>query len=355
MRRWMVGCLSWSVVGLLSACKDAPEGTDDPADEETDVADTDAPAEDATRVTITVLDRASGLPDANEAVIFFLADGTVAAQVDTDASGRASAEIDEGGAVVLMVKWDEDAMPYGAVAWLGVGPGDQLTFEGLGPEADRWFEVDVPAWSGATDYRYSLGCGAEMGWGVASSPRLNTRIGSCATADVLFRAATGSTGHAVFAASDVDTSAPQVLTGDWVAPSPFEVLVTGIGAGATSANVEVWHRLGLASVPGFFYTEGTPSAGRFQASGTMSAFDGLEGEVRLTTTRAGYLNQYTTVVAPYAADLAVDVSALQLPWVTAPTLDPATRVVSWSEDGDGAVDGALLTTALRRDGAVFTW
>lgn len=360
------------LVGLLAACdggdpKDTSPvddtGADDTGDSDTgadsdtsDTAETGDTGGDPDVVLVTVFDPMTGEPDANEAVLFFGPDGAFLVEVATDEAGEASAPMPEGGSVVVMVRNDEDGLPYWPVASLGVRPGARVTYRSLPPLSSDLADLSWPADEESENYRYSAACGdAAAVYGFTYDTSSASSIPKCEVASALVASMGPDSVLGVAGVPAVDSTGGVTIPGPWVVPTPFELAATGLDAATEEVSLDTWHAIGAARVPGTAYGLGSPSAGRFQITGVMASLEGMSYQVWVGQSRAGFVDNTTFVRRPASADLSVDVSGVALPWTTAPTLDPATGVVSWTQDGSGKVDAVLAAPYLRRGEDTYGW
>lgn len=305
-------------------------------------------------VQLTVYDRTTGALDANESVLFFGPNGQFITEVATGDDGVASADLPNGGSVVFMFRSDSDALPYAPVAYLGVQPGDRLRFGGPLP-ARGSVTITVPEVPNTMTYRTSLACGEHRDLLQSATASFTTESFHCSDAMVVVAATDTGTILGTLAANGVDSTASITLTGPYPSPAAFEMEVEGVSADAEMVALEAHHAAGLARNYANISGEGVPSAGRFQVSGMVADVDGTEIAVRVTPARAGYLSPVAWLRRPYAADISVDMSSINMPWITAPTFDIATRSVTWTEDGDGTIDAVVASPNFRRDGVEFFW
>lgn len=305
-------------------------------------------------VQLTVYDRTTGALDANESVLFFGPDGQFITEVATGDDGVASADLPNGGSVVFMYRSDSDALPYAPVAYLGVEPGDRLRFGGPLPERGP-VTITVPEVTDTMTYLTSLACGDHVALLQSGTASFTTESFHCSDAAVVVSARNSGMVLGTLAVNSADSTAPITLTGPYPSPAAFEMEVEGVSADTEMVALEAWHAVGLARMYADASGEGVPSAGRFQVTGMLADVAGTELAVRVTPTRAGYLSPVAWLRRPYAADVSVDVSSINMPWITAPTFDIATRSVNWTEDGDGTIDAVVASPNFRRDGVEFFW
>lgn len=361
-----------ALLGLLVACNGGdPKDTspvDDTGDdtggdsdtgEDSDTSDTGETGDtggDPDLVLVTVYDPSTGEPDANEAVLFFGPDGTFLVEVATDADGNASASMPDGGAVVVMVRNDDDGLPYWPVASLGVRPGARVTNRSLPPYNGERSDLSWPEEEEAESFRYSSACGdALSGFGYTTAASAPSTLPQCEAASVIVAAMGPDSVLGVVGAPMVDTTSAVALAGPWVVPTPVELAATGLDASTEEVMLEAWHAMGAARVPGGTYGTGVASAGRFQLSGEMAQMEGLSYQLWVGQWREGFLGTTSFLRRPASADLSVDVSGLAMGWLTDPTLDPATGTVSWTQEGSGKVDAMLAIPYLQRGEDTFGW
>lgn len=340
--RWMV------VVGLsigAMGCGGGSGGRDD--------AGADGDVQDVS-VQLTVYDRTTGALDPNESVLFFGSNGQFITEVATDDDGVASADLPNGGTVVLMYRSDSDALPYAPVGYFGVQPGARLTFGGPLP-ARGSVSITVPAVTDTMLYRVSLACGNDVDLLQSTNASFTSESFLCSDARVVVAATATGMLLGTLAADGVDSASAITLAGPYVSPSAFELEVEGLNDDTDEVSLEAWHAVGAARVPTYLGDTGTPSAGRFQTTGMIADVDGAGLAIRVSQNRTGYLSQSAWVRQPYSADVSVSVSGITMPWVTAPTFDIASRTVSWTEDGSGTIAAVVGSPVFRRGGVVFLW
>lgn len=350
------------LLALVACTGEAPKdtaSTDDtgPVDTSGTTGDDTGPTDtvDEDRVRVTVYDALTGGPDANEAVLFFGPDGAFLVEVATDAAGTAVAALPDGGAVVVMVHNDEDALPYWPVASLGVQPGAELSYRSLPPLAADGADLSWPAEEEAESYRYAAACGETAAvYGFTYDTSASASVPRCADAVALV-AAMGPDAVVGVAGVAADSNSAVAIPGPWVVPGAVELAATGLDPATETVSVDAWHAMGAARVPGTAYGTGTPSAGRFQVSGALAQMDGLSYQLWVTQSRTGFVDATSFVRRPASTDLSVDVSGVTLAWTTTPALDPATGTVSWSQEGTGDVDAVLAVPYLRRGADTFGW
>ncbi len=306
-------------------------------------------------VTLTVHDSETDAPDANEAVLFFHADGSFAAEVQTDAAGKASYELEPGGSVVYMLHSDADALPFAPVLFTDVQPGEQLTYRTRTPVQTTTTSLTWPAFPSATQYRIAASCGDYGDFTISLSESTSLALPSCTDADVLVTATDGANFLGVLPGTGLDTSAPVALTGTPIAASAYQLTATGIHPDAENVSIEVWNALGRAVVPTGFGARAVPSANRVQVTGLVPAVPNSEVRLLVRQERAGYLDAQSELYRPHAADTAIDVAALTLPWLANPVFDFANHKIAWTQIGGAALDGVIAAPLVRRDGATFNW
>lgn len=338
-------------------------GEDAPTDEtDTDVEDTDETedTDDTDPVTpgeveLTVYDRTTRTPDANEAVVFFDPDGSVVAEVTTDEAGKASATVGAGGTVVLMVRNGDGALAYTPVAYFGVQPGDRLSYSQGGP-VQQVSDLSLPAAAEATEYRYRAACGEHTLRGsIGSSLPGAGAMPACEDASLIVVARKGTTLLGALGGTGIDATSAVTIEGPWVAPTAFELSATNLASETEEVGLEAQHALGAARTLGGTFGSGVPSARRYEVSGTMVPLDDLTVVVWATQQRTGYPFQFASLSRPYASDLSVDLADVTVPWLTKPELDLTDRTIRWTEDGEGEVDAILGGPFLRRGEVTFSW
>lgn len=300
-------------------------------------------------------DATTDLPNPNEAVLFFDADGTLIVEAMTDADGRASSEVEAGGSVVCMLHADNDALPFAPVAYVDVQPGDDLTYRLGLPSGTGTVSVTAPSQAAATQYRLGVACGSRSDFTFGTSPMLVLGFAPCANADVLVSASNAGGFLGVVGASQLDTNTAVNLSGPYITPSAFQIAVTGIQNQTDTVDLEVWHALGRAIVPSGFGGTFTPSANRVQASGQLAAVPNSSGRVLVSQKRSGYMTSTAEIYRPYSADILIDTGAVAMPWIAGPAVDIANHRVVWTREGSGSVDGMVANATFRRGGVTYAW
>src|SRR5690606_32379783 len=152
------GALAASLV--LAAC--GGDGGGDGGAVDGGAADGGDPGADAGPTgPVSVEVREGDTPLAAVRVYFQHPDSTLAAVTETDASGRASAMVQEGGFVTVLLPLDDDRLHPSLLTTAGVKPGDELLvsrpLRGEGP-VDA--VLSVPTLEGAVSYQAHGHCGS---------------------------------------------------------------------------------------------------------------------------------------------------------------------------------------------------
>ena len=161
MRNVLFVCLA------LVACGDGDDnGTGELADAPIapDGSSVDAPSELPPLEPVTLTVTKNGLPVPGVRAYFVNPDNSLAANVLTDDTGKASARVIEGGSVTALDPFDTDVDVHDLRTFAGVKPGDDLalTFSddsNGGEELNVTVVVPVPV-SGASSYQILTTCGS---------------------------------------------------------------------------------------------------------------------------------------------------------------------------------------------------
>jgi hypothetical protein len=300
------------------------------------------------------------VPVPGATVLFTDATHTVTAT--TGADGVATAEIAAGTTVTVVRPGEpeDDDDVFTIVTTLDVRPGDALVFgrtrtdlEPDGPTLDptdvMW--VEMPVVAGADWYWVGSNCS----WGSGSSGRLVTMTvdPACAAGglDLLLLAYTDDDapdGPKVLGFMQVDdvafTAETTVTAPDaWRQMETFDVSVRNVPAGVTASGNYLYGRGGQIF-------SSWPLSTAFAVSGDTTFELPAPPFVDEVTVRLSYTGpgeQSHQHLVPRGQDLAVDVGAGLLPWITGVALDAATRRLSWTATEGAPIDGALAVLYYR--------
>jgi hypothetical protein len=263
-------CLRFALV-LLAACGSVKG------------SDTDAPGPDAdlggdaTVVTEAALFGGTvGAPVGDIDIISTLPNNTVLAMAKTGPSGSATIRVYPGGMVTAVYRHTID-MGADLITWVGVKPGDTLTFgsrlfstsgqmsTSIGSTTYSW-----PAQPNATAYNIATSC-VQTGVGAPTTSLVSTEYSTChkEPMDVLFAAFNGSgITHFSFRSNVPFTNGGSVATGGWSPAQTATINITGLPPEVTSVSGFFSTILdGNTSITFAGGSNGTPTGGAF--SGTF--------------------------------------------------------------------------------------
>ncbi|HEX2691039.1 MAG TPA: hypothetical protein VHN14_30705 [Kofleriaceae bacterium] len=343
-------------VALLVGCGKVSDSP--PADAAADSVDADLGG-DATIVTEAALFGGKiGTKVGNIDIISTFPDATVLAMAKTDASGAATIRVYPGGAVTAVYRHTVD-MGADLITWVGVKPGDTLTFgsrqfstagqtnTSLGTQTLSW-----PALAGITEFEVFTSC-TGLGAGTALSI-VGTESSLChqEPMDVLYGAFNGNTLTSFGFRSNVTfTNGGTVALGGWSPVQTGSINVTGLPAeitllsGSFATILDANRQLSL--VGGY---SGTPTGGAFSTTFTWHPTgERTVGSVSLA--RTGFSSMH--ILDSFSAStLTQTVAAPALtPWVQGSvTSSSALRMASWFVIPDTASvhDGQLLRVSWNR-------
>jgi hypothetical protein len=289
-------------------------------------------------------------------IISHLPDDTVLATTRTDASGNAVIKVYPGGSVTAVYRHTID-MGADLITWVGVKPGDTLTFGSqnfstigqqsvnLGAQTYSW-----PALAGATSFRVYTSC-APFGMlpGGTSTSLVGSEFSTChqEPMDVVYAAfSSNSTLLGLGVRSNVAfASGATVALGSWLPAKTGSIDITGLPAEISSV-IGTFRPVFDAKTEATIFTpnyNGTPTGGAFSAPfNWYPTGDRTVGSLFLV--RTGFRNMQ--VLDSFSVDtLTQTVAAPVLPaWLQGNmTVSPALRMASWflvsdpSSDYDGQV------------------
>ena len=293
-----------------------------------------------TTVQITVHD--GDAPQPNVRVLFQNADGSLIAEVATDATGLATTEMGGGNITVIRtfpqpVPPATKQQPPEIYSYIGVKAGDKLE---LGHDSDDLgtpaaINVNVPV-----DAQGTVNVVTRCGSGQGNAPTVPLTVTSC-PASVMFYVSDGDQ-SSFFAAApysvNVDLST-QILAGSLATT----ISSSNVTPDITSVNVD------LRIMDGDFqlFSAGSQRVDTQPQTVNLPAASGVD-ELLVTSVSATNGTQMFAKRQPYAvAPVVVDASASLIPYVSTPTYSPTG--VSWVEQGTGDADFVIavfdVTTA----------
>jgi hypothetical protein len=277
----------------------------------------------------------------------------------TDEHGVAWALMPSGGFVT--VREHEGAGLDHLSTFTGVQPSDALTLDlsPTGATDERTLHITVPADSNATGYRIFAPCGEAY---LATTSEDITLVGCGAVTDLVVATldADGLPVGAIFAPAINIGDGPVTLTDPY---QPLATLTLDYTNVPSSVSFVGTYEALSATQRAYSTTTGVvPSSGAALATIKMPASSGTE----LTATNLYPVNGQVgaqTIYNWHAAttSYSLDVGSVLLPpYATAPTFDPATRVLSWTE-GAGVQQPDVVRARIHvyRDGVpsgpAWTW
>lgn len=311
------------IAALLSGCGKVAGNTPNPADAGID-ADLSG---SATVVTQAVLTGKFGDKAGNIDVVSHLPNNMVLATATTDANGSATLKVYPGGSVTAVYKHTAD-MGADLITWVGVKPGDTLTFGSrqipppspstlLGSQTLQW-----PALAGVTQFQAFTACGAATTTTATATSMVGNESTGChrEPMDVLFRAFNGSTLVAYGFRSNVTfVNGGTVALGAWTTAIPNETInITGLPPEIDSVSGNFATIINTDFSIFFGNYNGTPTGGAFTKTVPFSATgERTFGELFLN--RAGF-NGMELVDSFSSGTLTQTVAAPTLPtWVQGAT------------------------------------
>lgn len=244
--------LAWFLTATVCAAACGDDELTFSVDAGPDAAPIDAELPGPVTVTVT----GAGGPIADVDVVFNDASGAVLGATTTDPSGEATAMVPSGGAVTVAVV---SGGAHASISWLGVEPGDELTWavEPPTPTSVGPVRVTLPgAFAGATHYTTQLGC-ADLA---------ETTDGAADVTGAIPAPCLGSDGMFDVVASALDA-------GNNVVAYAFDTDVVPTAAGTTAVVLPAWQ---TARDPLQVDLSGAPGASPFVGFEQHFRLDGLE-------------------------------------------------------------------------------
>ena len=312
----------------------------------------DGAPDSAPRAPVTLDVLRGDQPVAGVHVYFLNPDDTVAATVDTDAAGKASAKVADGGSVTVLDAFaPAQPDPTRAIelrTYLGVKAGDHLRVT----QRDRTeIDVTIKAPPLATRHSYDVltTCGTQS---MGSQSSATVGLAGChGVADIMVVATTATDRVALYhAGAAVADGATVDLTAETFRPYRDTTFhLSNVPSDATGVSV----------LHGFVSEHGTMgfnnivfdgSAGDIGADTTVSFpvpdVDNVSAVIDFTIDVK--LHHVVTVHRPLAASYDLDVTGLLLPdRSSAPHFDPTSRSIAWQDaPGGTAPDLAFASLAV---------
>ena len=291
---------------------------------------------------VQIVVRESALPQPNVEVIFQNADDTVVADVMTDADGRATAEMPDGGNLTVIRTFPAPAppaapLPAEAYTYVGVKPGDRLTL--VRPTSDQAPTSAINVLVSDTDagtVTISTLCGSGQG----AAPTVPITIRGCSP-DAFYVTANQASffAHVPFSGS-VDLSAMTLR----------ETLSSTVLASNVAPNTTVTLEDRVEFNGFLLYTSGAQRVDGTAAPLALPQVDGVEQVTVTQVTDASGSTQAVAAHGPYTSVAPpVDASFGLIASVSAkPTFTPAT--ITWTEGNTGTPSFVISSLAVTRGG-----
>jgi len=293
-------------------------------------------------VTITVRDQ--GVPAPNITILFQAPDGTLLADLKTDAAGAAKADMPEGGSVSVIRSVLVEAVERQTVyTYAGVKPLDNLVF-GRGTlidPAEVNVTVNVPPDAGNVTIKTPCGEGA------GAAPAVTLALTGCATELDFFvenAAGDGFLAHAPVAGLvDFSTQvfSPKSTTMLTLSNVPVDIQTTSIAK-----------RLDTPA-PFYVFSTGELST-RTTIEATTPTLPTSEQLVVVTAIRDTSTQMMSNRQPFSATPSAIDVNAGYIVRTSTTAVDPTNGNVTWLETGDGAPDFVTAMVGTTRGELTFT-
>jgi hypothetical protein len=347
---WLWGALA------LGACGKVLET---PVDGSGDDATTDAPPDVPVRGTlrVTVLDRTgSGAPAVGIPVVFVEPDGTVS-RATTDSNGRCEAEVFPGTSVTSVTTVSNGKQMFTVLA---VSPGDDVVLGQTNPDEATagTFTVSWPAVSGANDYTIFGPCGFQDSTAGTVTTKAITLRNSCnpTSMELLVQARNNANATLGFSSkANVAVAAGSTAMPGFVGGISFTGSFTNI---SHTTNLTMTRR----APEGFGFSDSVTKDVSALTTTTASAIVPSTGSARVETFLTGPQGDSQVIrqrLAGNASTYGLDVAAIALPWLTAPSLDVAARTITIGADPTGTSGEApdLIQTNIgwRRGATSYGW
>lgn len=347
---------SWLWAALaLGACGKVLEVPIDGGDDATTDAPPDVPVRGTLRVT--VLDRTgTGAPAVGIPVVFVEPDGTVS-RAATDSNGQCEAEVFPGTSVTSVTTVSNGKQMFTVLA---VSPGDEVVLGQTNPDEGTagTFTVSWPAVNGTNDYVIFGPCGFQDSTVGTVTTKAITLRNSCnpASMELLVQARNNVNATLGFSSK---ANVP-VAAGSTAMPA-----FSG-GIGFTGSFTNISHTTNLTMTrrapEGFGFSDSVTKDVSTLTTTTASAVVPSTGTARVETFLAGAQNDSQTIrqrLAGNSTTYGLDVAAIALPWLTAPSLDVVARTITIGSDPTGTSgdtpDLIQTTIGWRRGATSYGW
>ncbi len=306
---------------LSTACTGVINTGDDPSGDPSGT-----PPPPSTSVELTVRDGQS--PQPGVSVIFQHADGSLAAEVTTDASGVAATDLPDGGSITVIRSFPAvDAQtpppPNEVYTYVGVKAGDHLA---LGRTTDAYGTASAVLVNMPTGTNGTVKVAAPCGGGQGTGPQVAITVHDCNAQIGIYAEDGGRSAlfKRVAFGENIDLSMEQL-----VGPLTSTISAINVTPGTT---VTVEERLGADGVS--YYSTGAKRVDATLASVTLPPLHDME-LLSLVTVSGNGQTQVVANRAMYTSDTStVDASAGLISSVTA--VKYAAGDITWTEDGPGA-------------------
>jgi hypothetical protein len=346
MDRLRLACL---LAAAATGCGEINSFTDGP------VAGIDRPDDEPPPVTVRA--HVTGAPAVGSIVLAHDGGGRLVDRTVADATGVARVAAPAGGSITLvpapvLALHGEDEPP-GLTTIYDVVPGDELDIgepPAPAPAPLGTMSAAFNPQSGVTFHDIATACDAT---GVSASPAtLEFKTGCVgATFDAL-GFARGNPSRAILIPDVTFTAGGSfTLPGVWPVAPTFTLTSSNVPAGTTVTVERIQFLDGLPAHVDVVFSVPAASAGTI--SFPVGHVPGVM-RMRIFAFRAGR-SQLVEQQVDAALNHGVDLGAELLPLVSAPSINPATGVVSWFEEGAGAPDAVVLKLRWNRLDTTFRW
>jgi hypothetical protein len=320
--------------GKVKTFADGPTGADAPA-----AADAGPDADPRGTVHVTVIDNnGTGAPVVNAPVVFFDPDGTMVADVKTDGSGQAQADVLPGANATAI--WPLPNNAFQLMTIYAIEPGDDITFgyTSTTSTADGQFTVsNVPTYSGASSYTVYGPCGSapvQAGAPVATLDLYTDCKGLSTDLVVIARDANSAVIASLTKTGVTYTSGGSIsLTGTTYAfAQTFTANYTNIPPGVT--DIDLSRNSAFLNGPQSS-TTGSPSGTTLTLSLPSSPGAGTSAFISSVFSKSPAQQILRQRVAGNSFTYGDDVGANLMPWIEGPVADPTTQIVPQPQPGMG--------------------
>jgi hypothetical protein len=287
-------------------------------------------------------------------VVLIDADGTARAPVATDADGVARFEDVARGAAVTAIYPAGKSNNTELVTVLGVAPNDEIELgeqffsERAGQAGEG--SISWPAYKGAVNFNIVDPCGPRFAGDVTSIVVQMYEWCQVDVADI--RVLALDVNYQVLASGRIDDAAyvpgAALALAEWTPAIAVTATATGVPASA-QAEVFLWLRSTFDGNSAWYSTTYVDhAAGTAEAVLPLPA-DGerIAASIDFRHARGTFGRQEHSVVVGGTAT-AAGLAVRELPWVGDTTVDLAARTASWTQDGGGAYDGAVVDASYFR-------